>query len=78
MMFSERKDITVSVSENNKLEKMIIDFSDENSPSIIEAFNEGIITEEELSTLFKILDINGYTKQQIYDMPFAYALRITG
>jgi hypothetical protein len=77
MMFDNRqKDSIVSFSVENKLDKVIEQYSDENSPSVIEAYNSNHISEDQLLTLVRILEINGYPKKTLYDLPYSFASRL--
>ena len=77
MMFDNRQaDSILSFSAENKLDKVISQYSDQNSPTVIESYNSNLISEDQLLTLVKILEINGYPKKTLYDLPYSFASRI--
>lgn len=75
MMF-DRKDLKITRSEKNKLDSIINQYNDMQGPTVIQAYQDGLITEDQLVTLVEVLEINGYPRKQLYDLPYAFALRI--
>lgn len=78
-MFENRqKDSIISFSAKKKLDKIIRRYSDEDSPTVIEAYNNNQITENQLVNLVKVLEVNGYARKDLYDLPYSFASRLLG
>lgn len=76
MIFDDRKDISISFSEYNTLKRTVSKYDDSHGPTVIQAYQDGYIEEEDLIELVSVLEINGYPRRQLYDLPYAFALRI--
>lgn len=75
-MLFNRDDIRVIKSEQSKLDLAISKYNDSQGPTVIQAYQEGLLTEDQLITLVETLEINGYPRKQLYDLPYFFALRI--
>ncbi len=75
-MIFKRRDIKIVRSEANKLDSIIRRYNDSQGPTVIQAYQDGLIDEDQLIELVEVLETNGYPRKQLYDLPYSFAVRI--
>lgn len=69
-------DLQISFTAKSRLDRIIEKYSNENSPTVIESYNSGDLTEEKLLDIVRTLEINGYPKRLVFDLPLEFVLQI--